>query len=191
MVGPQYFLCPTPTFNSLQAINLPEATKLEQRRLFGQGCRRLDSVVAARSGNLPELDSYETPHQRRLLWRCGLGRFGQRRPFSRTWSFCQRPARNYLDLVALSMPQTEAGCRRTAGRCLKSAPSAAAAATCLNRAKLAVIADVTGDGKNDLVILVHDRITRLSAGMIYFFNCGSAGRANALKVRSVWRSAAA
>ena len=48
-------------------------------------------------------------------------------------------------------------CRPTAGRCLNSTPSAGAT-DALPEPREALVADVTGDKKNDLIVLVHDRI---------------------------------
>jgi len=64
-------------------------------------------------------------------------------------------AKNYLDLVILT-PNASL-CRRTAGRCCEERTFRSRRSD-LPEPREALVTDVTGDGKNDLVILVHDRI---------------------------------
>jgi hypothetical protein len=145
--------------------NLPlPYTEFTALRAVGLGSTNANSVALigvnavgtmATSGKVWEfsgIGQLRNAHQRRALDGCHCRGFEQRR--------AQRPgvletAKNYLDVVAFEKPHKLVPANRWQvfeERTFRSRRNDA------TEPREAVIADVTGDGKADLIVLVHDRI---------------------------------
>ena len=141
---------PYTTFNSLQAINLG-ATDLNSVAFLGK-----DAVgwipLRGKVWEFTELDSYETPIKDGYLHDVVSGDLDND---GRKDLVFLETGKNYLDLVTLDAKRKLVPANRWQvfeERTFRSRRSD------MPEPREALVADVTGDGKNDLIILVHDRI---------------------------------
>jgi hypothetical protein len=98
-------------------------------------------------------DSYETPIKNGYLNDIISGHFNQ--DGAKDLVFLET-ARNYVDIVAFELPHRLRPVERW--QVFEERTYAARRAELTPEPREALVADVTGDGKNDLILLVHDRI---------------------------------
>ena len=141
---------PYTTFNSLQAVNLG-ASDLNSIAFLGK-----DAVgwipLRGKVWEFTELDSYETPIKDGYLHDVVSGDLDND---GRKDLVFLETGKNYLDLVTFDAKRKRAPANRWQvfeERTFRSRRSD------MPEPREALVADVTGDGKNDLIILVHDRI---------------------------------
>ena len=141
---------PVAVFNSLQSVGLG-APKPNSVSLIG-----LNSVawlpLSGKTWELEELDGYETPIKDGFLHDVIPGDLNQ--DGRRDLVFLET-GKHYLDLVIFDAANRLVPANRWQVFEERSFRSTRAD---LPEPREAVVADVTGDGKNDLVVLVHDRV---------------------------------
>ncbi len=141
---------PYTTFNSLQAINLG-GTDLNSVAFLGKDAVGWISLQG-KIWEFTELDSYETPIKDGYLHDVVSGDLDND---GRKDLVFLETGKNYLDLVTFDAKRKLVPANRWQvfeERTFRSRRSD------LPEPREAIVADVTGDGKNDLIILVHDRI---------------------------------
>jgi hypothetical protein len=141
---------PMSEFTALRAVGLGSSTN-NSIALIG-----LNAVGTQATGgkvwDLSEWDSYETPIKDGHLTDVVAGDLNND---GRKALVFLETAKNYLDLVAFEKPHTLAPANRWRvfeERTFRSRRNDSM------EPREAVVADVTGDGKNDLIVLVHDRL---------------------------------
>ncbi len=141
---------PVSDFTSLRAVALGSSTVNSIALL---GANEVGTMaMSGRVWELAELDSYETPIKDGHLADVVSGDLNND---GRKALVFLETAKNYLDLVAFEKPHKLVPADRWQvfeERTFRSRRNDSL------EPREAVIADVTGDGKNDLIVLVHDRI---------------------------------
>ncbi len=142
---------PYTAFNSLEPRR-PWAAPSPTVFAFGQGCDGLDGALQGKVWEFTELDGYETPIKDGHLNDVVTGDLDND---GRKDLVFLETAKNYLDLVIVDANRKLVPANRWPvfeERTFRSRRSD------LPEPREAIVTDVTGDGKNDLIILVHDRI---------------------------------
>jgi hypothetical protein len=141
---------PVSDFTSLRAVALGSST-VNSLALLGPNTVGT-MAMSGQVWELAELDSYETPIKDGHLADVISGDLNNG---GRKDLVFLETAKNYLDLVAFELPHKLVPANRWQvfeERTFRSRRNDSL------EPREAVIADVTGDGKNDLIVLVHDRI---------------------------------
>lgn len=141
---------PVSDFDSLQSVGLG-AKKPNSIALLGVN-QVGTMATSGETWELDELDSYETPIKDGHLSDVVAGNFGNN---GRKDLVFLETARNYLDLVTFELPHRLVPAERWPvfeERTFRSRRNDSL------EPREAVVADVTGDGKADLIVLVHDRL---------------------------------